>query len=218
MPRPRPPKSRRPFATASKNGVPPGSGGAGAGREPSGAHGRALRQGTLEATILTGAEGEELAVMRNAAESPLAWLRRRRGPDGAPMLEDASFAAGERFRVDLTRALLLPSVTSNWSAAAGGSARSAGPAEATDAMIAARQRVAAACRAVGADMSGLLIDICGFLKGLEEVERDRRWPPRSGKVVLLLALARLADHYGYTRAIRGPERSQGILAWMAEAG
>lgn len=203
MPRPRSSQARRrPRASAKAGGV----------------RARALREGTLEEAEVTGEQGERAVVLRNAAESPLAWLRRRKGPDGAPMLDDASFAAGERFRLDLTRALMLPRVTANWSAAAAGRARSSGPAEATDAMVAARQRVATACRVVGSDMSGLLIDVCGFLKGLEEAERDRRWPPRSGKVVLLLALARLADHYGYARAARGPDRSQGIVSWIAEAG
>lgn len=160
------------------------------------------------------ADGICARVLRNEAESPLAWLRRRKGPDGRPMLDDAAFAAGERFRRDFTRAAVMPRTTANWdiSAAAGGAR---GPASATDAMVAARQLFEAACRAVGAELAGLLIDVCGFLKGLEQVERERGWPARSAKVVLLVALGRLAEHYGYRGETRGPARSLGIRAWTA---
>ena len=50
--------------------------------------------------------------------------------------------------------------------------------------------------AVGPELSQVLVDIRYELKGLEEAERSHDWPQRVGKVVLQLALTRLARHYG----------------------
>ena len=160
-------------------------------------------------------EGGTGEVALDAAESPLAWLARRRGKAGRALIEPAALQAGERLRADLTLARTLPHVTLNWSRSGASGGAGAG-ANYSDLVIAARQRVDAACAAVGADMSGLLIDVCGFLKGLEVVEQERGWPPRSAKVVLVMALARLARHYGYAAEARGPVRSAGIRAWGAE--
>jgi hypothetical protein len=177
-----------------------------------GAAGRAV---ALSDALVPGPDGNARTVLRNEAESPLAWLRRRKGADGRPMLDEACFVAGERFRADLTRAAMVPRTTASWdpSATAGGGGR--GPAEATDAALAARQRIALASKAVGADLAGLLVDVCGFLKGLEQIERERGWPARSAKVVLLIALARLAEHYGYGAVATGPGQSRGIRSWSA---
>jgi hypothetical protein len=152
-------------------------------------------------------EREGGPVLVNQAESPLAWLRRRKGPDGRPMIDTAAFAAGERLRCDLTIAGTLPSVSSSWSISVAQGSRGADRLDASEAMLAARQRVDRALRAVGPDMSGLLVDLCGFLKGLAQVERERGWPARSAKLILTMALARLAAHYGLCAAAAGPERA-----------
>ena len=147
-------------------------------------------------------------------ESPLDWLRRRKSRNGEPMIDEVSYQAGERLRTDIMLAGLLPGVTARWD----GMPRSGGPAspgEATDRMVAARQRLRNAFDAIGGDFSDLLLDLCGFLKGLEQIERERQWPPRSAKIVVRLALARLAEHYGIEASARGPTASRGIRAWQA---
>lgn len=153
-------------------------------------------------------------VRMDADESPLDWLRRRKDRNGEPMIDEAAYQAGERLRTDIMLAGLLPGVTARWDAMPSSGGPSS-PSDATDRMVAARQRIRHAFDAVGSDFADLLMDLCGFLKGLELIERERQWPQRSAKIVVRLALARLAEHYGIEAAARGPAASRGIRTWQA---
>jgi hypothetical protein len=137
------------------------------------------------------------------SESPLIWLARRKGADGRPLIEPHQLQAGERLRFDFTMAQMMPRTTSNWQAAVAGRHRGQSAGHLTDRVIAARQRTRHALDAAGPEFAGLLIDICCFLKKLDSVERERQWPARSAKVVLQLALERLARHYGLSAEGRG---------------
>jgi hypothetical protein len=152
----------------------------------------------------------------NEGESPLAWLARRKDRDGRPFLSPEQIEAGERFRRDVTQANILQRVTANWEASIG-SARGGGAGAAiADVAIDARRRLARAFDAVGPELGGLLTDVCGYLKGLELVESERGWPQRSAKVVLKIALERLALHYGLAAEAQGPARARHMLHWGAE--
>lgn len=150
------------------------------------------------------------------AESPLAWLARRKGRDGRPLIEPAQFQAGERLRLDFTRAQLMPHVTANWSdAVARDGARGGLAATVTETVVMARQQVRQALDQAGPEFTGLLVDVCCFLKGLDDAERERGWPRSSAKVVLQLGLDRLARHYGYGAEARGAARVP-VRTWLAE--
>lgn len=152
----------------------------------------------------------------NTAESPLALLARRRCKDGRPFLSTEEFRSGERLRVDFTRGQLVPRIGANWEASVSSGSRSAGNgiADLADAALAARQRVGHALDAVGPELSGLLVDVCCFLKGLERVELERGWPVRSAKVVVKTALGALHRHYEPTG---GGQKRRGsyVLHWGA---
>jgi len=131
-------------------------------------------------------------VIVNLAESPLAWMARRGHVSGRQL------EAGERLRMDFERAQLSPSVTMRWDASP--SARTARGApiafDASSAQIAAKDRFDAAIVAVGPGLCDILWRVVCAGESMTEAERSLRWPVRAGKVVLCLALDRLAGHYG----------------------
>jgi hypothetical protein len=149
------------------------------------------------------------------AESPLVWLAKRKGRDGRALVEPVQLLAGERLRGEFTRANLMPRITANWSASVADGPRGASPGTFTETMIGARQRVRAALDAVGPEFSGLLLDVCCFLKRLEQIETERSWPSRSAKVVLQLGLDRLARHYGLRAEARGRAKAE-VRTWLAD--
>ncbi|MFP1631602.1 DUF6456 domain-containing protein [Zhengella sp. ZM62] len=167
------------------------------------------------ATAMPAGSAPVRRVLSNPAESPLALLARRRGKDGKPYLRPEEVEAGERLRCDCEKARLRPRLGASWDANAAslrGSGSRGGLDDLTAAALDARRRVAAALDAAGPDLSGLMLDVCCFLKGLEQVEMERQWPRRSAKLVLKTGLSLLARHYGIgTDEGRGAARS--ILHW-----
>jgi hypothetical protein len=158
---------------------------------------------------VTRVQGDDTGARVDVAESPLLWLHRRRDGEGRRLIGDAMFAAGERLRADFTFGSLAPRMSANWESV-GGSGGTHGPADLSDSQLAARQRITRALDWVGPELSGVLLDVCCFLKRLEDVERDRHWPARSAKIVLSLALEKLARHYGYSDVAEGPMSGRGI--------
>lgn len=201
-----------------------------AGGATSGAAKAANRAGELPAPEIDRFRGQHLALAErqiatkfgratvtvDESESPLAWLARRRGRNGRALIEPHQLLAGEKLRADFTCAHMMPRTTSNWASPISAGRRGGERAAVfTESMIGARQRVHQALDAAGPEFGGLLLDVCCFLKGLEDIERERGWPPRAAKIVLQLALDRLARHYGFAAQVRGPAQAA-IRTWLAE--
>jgi hypothetical protein len=162
-------------------------------------------------------EGVRRPVLVNEAESPLGWLRSRKDRNGRPLISEEQFEAGERLRADYWFAHLTQRVTSNWSALAPSERRRRGapsnPGALRDDVLAAKERVMRALMAVGPEVSGVLVDICCELKGLEEAEKENGWPARAGKVVLQIALTRLARHYGLIADVSAKSARRRLRHW-----
>jgi hypothetical protein len=157
--------------------------------------------------LVLDADGIERLVDVNEAESPIAWLRAR------GMIDAMQCAAGERLRRDFTIAQLAPRMGIDLAAPIVAGKRGSGhEATLTETVIAAKQRFSRAMKTVGPVLNDLLFDVCCHLIGLEDAERSLGWPQRTGKVVLVIALDRLAAHYGMT--ITGPRRAP-MRSWQA---
>ncbi|MEX1181474.1 MAG: DUF6456 domain-containing protein [Cucumibacter sp.] len=144
----------------------------------------------------------------NEAESPLRRLATRNGRSGEPFLRPHHVEAGERVRILVERAGLLPRTTLNYSGdQTVGRPRQVGEeaADLTGMAIDARTRLAELHAHMAAECLGVVIDICGFLKGLQQVEVERGWPPRSAKLVLRIGLDEVAGLFGLHPVARGRE-------------
>lgn len=124
----------------------------------------------------------------NLGESPLTWLHAR------GHLSDRQLAAGEQLRADWERAQLAPSVTMCWDALRTGRTADRGM-SAGERQIAAKARFDAAIAAAGAGLADILWRVACAGEAMAAAERALAWPARSGKLVLGMALDRVADFY-----------------------
>lgn len=140
----------------------------------------------------------EKRVRFNLAESPLSVLGRKADKGGVAYLTPVLIEAGERLREDFELAQMGPRVAQNWDRflTAGGRGQLLAGQGTAEGPQQARVRVAKALEALGPGLSDIVFRICCFLEGLETAEKRLGWSARSGKVVLKIALERLAAHYG----------------------
>lgn len=136
-----------------------------------------------------GARKFRRSVTVNLAESPLGWLHARGHIDAR------LFDAGERLRADYERAQLGPSVTMRWDPVRIGGQGGDGGLSLTERQIAARARFDGAMAAAGKGLADILWRVVCGCEGLPIAEKTLAWPARSGKLVLKLALDRVAEFY-----------------------
>jgi hypothetical protein len=131
------------------------------------------------------------SVTVNITESPLGWLFAR------GHLTRRQFDAGERLRSDWERAQLAPRLTMSWDQAPMARTRG-GAAHAPDlngSQLDAKRRFDEAVAAAGPGLADILWRIVCAGEGMREAETALAWPARAGKLVLTLALDRVAAYY-----------------------
>lgn len=127
----------------------------------------------------------------NLAESPLSWLYTR------GFLSDRQLLAGETLRADYSAAAMEPRVTMRWDAVPSGRSRRNAPEglAPSERMVAAKARFDAAIAVVGPDLADIAWRVVCAGEAITVAERALSWPVRSGRLVLKIALDRLADFY-----------------------
>ncbi|MEO6154083.1 MAG: DUF6456 domain-containing protein [Croceibacterium sp.] len=135
-----------------------------------------------------GSIARRRSVTVNLAESPLTWLHAH------GHLDNRLYDAGERLRADWERAQLSQSVTMRWDAVRirGTGDHGLNP---TERQIAARQRFDGAIATAGKGLADILWRVVCAGETLPAAEKSLVWPARSGKLVLKLALDRVAEFY-----------------------
>lgn len=127
----------------------------------------------------------------NLAESPLSWLHSR------GHLTDRQLLAGEKLRGDYEAAAMGPQVTMRWENIPLSRQKRGAPGglNQTERMISAKARFDDALTAIGSDLSDIAWRVICAGEAVPTAEREMAWPARSGKLVLRIALDRLAVFY-----------------------
>jgi hypothetical protein len=131
------------------------------------------------------------SVTVNLAESAIGWLHSR------GLVTRRQFGAGGRLRGDWERAQLSARVTMAWDSApiSGRRGGSGSDVDLSGSQIDAKRRFHSAIDAAGPGLSDILWRVVCSGEGMREAETALGWPARAGKLVLTLALDRIADYY-----------------------
>jgi hypothetical protein len=156
---------------------------------------RLLSERSIESGVTAARSAAGIRPVRsvtvNGAESPLGWLLAR------GLVTQRQYDAGERLRSDWERAQLAPRVTMAWNATPAGRRRggSAPEPDLSGAQIDARRRFEDAVASAGPGLTDILWRVVCAGEGMREAESALGWPARAGKLVLTIALDRIADYY-----------------------
>lgn len=149
---------------------------------------RMLVERSLDEAVDKGKPKRSVTV--NEVESPLGWLRSR------GHLSERQYEAGEQLRTAWETSQLAPRITMRWDPAP--ISRGAGGPQGltpSERQAAARKRFDDAVAAAGSGLSGILWRIVCAGEGMRDAETALGWPARAGKLVLAMALDRVADYY-----------------------
>lgn len=133
--------------------------------------------------------GGPRSVSVNLAESPLGWLHAHR------RVTDRQRHAGEALRRDYERAALPQRTTMMWDAPPANNGPRGPSHDRLAGRVDAKRRFDGAIAAAGPGLADILWRVVCAGESIPGAEEQLGWPRRSGRLVLTLALDRVADYY-----------------------
>ena len=139
-----------------------------------------------------------LAPKVNDLEGVLGRLARPSGRDATAFLSAHHLAAARHVAELVRHAQMLPRVTMSYDPARIRSPGSGGtlPFNPAESAGDASRKLQDCLGSLPPECAGVVLDVCGFHKGLQQVEFERQWPRRSAKLILRVGLGLVADHFG----------------------
>jgi hypothetical protein len=134
----------------------------------------------------------------------------------AALLPHHQLAAQKLERL-FARAMLGPRVTLSYDPARTGSSKGQrnGAGDISDSAAEARRQLNLLASALPQECWGVMVDVYALGLGLQQVETARRWPRRSAKLVLRIALEQLAARFGLQPVAEG-RASGGMQGWLEQ--
>jgi hypothetical protein len=152
---------------------------------------RLLAERPLPDPELAAAKKARRTVTVNLSESPLSWLHAH------GHLSDRQLLAGEKLRGDYEAAQMGARTTMRWEHMSISRGKRGGShvLTQTEHTLRAKQRFDHGVEALGRDLSDIAWRVICAGESIPIAEKAMGWPLRSGKLVLRIALDRLADYY-----------------------
>ena len=130
-----------------------------------------------------------------------------------PYLAPHHIEAARRIERLFERAHLQPRLTALYDPARTARETGRGAGDISDLAADARANLSRLVAALPPDCAGVVLDVCGFSKGLQTIESERGWPRRSAKLVLRIGLEQAARLFGLAPSASGP-RHGAMEAWI----
>jgi len=152
----------------------------------------------------------------NQLEGPLAALSLEKGGK-PPFLAPRHILAAQKIQALVLRSQMVQRTTMSYDPTRTGGKNTGSiiAAELGNCAIDAKKILHDRLSSLPADCAGVVMDVCGFQKGLQLVETERRWPRRSAKLILRIGLEQLAVQSGLGTVATGRISSK-INSWMQE--